>query len=54
MDFKIADIFKDSGLLSKVSQTVDALLTEDKDLAFQKHEGIKRYLEENTGNCYKF
>ena len=54
MDFKIADIFKDSGLLSKVSQTVDALLTEDKDLALQKHEGIKRYLEENTGNFVDF
>ena len=54
MDFKIADIYQDSSLLSGVSMTVDALLGEDPELERPQHAGIKNYLEENTGNFVDF
>lgn len=54
MAFKIADIYQDSSLLSKVSMTVDGLLMEDPEMNLDKHAGLKRYLEENTGNFVDF
>lgn len=54
MAFKIADIYQDSSLLSKVSMTVDGLLMEDPEMNLAKHAGLKCYLEENTGNFVDF
>jgi len=54
MEFKIADIYQDAGLLKQVSMTVDKLLMEDEKLKLSKHAGLRQYLEENTGNFVDF
>ena len=54
MEFKIADIYQDAGLLKKISVTVDKLLLEDKDLEREEHLGIKHYLIQNEGNFIDF
>lgn len=54
MAFKIADIYQDGALLSKISGTVDEMLLKDKGLEHPEHAGIKRRLEENTGNFVDF
>ncbi len=54
MEFKIADIYQDSELLKQVSITVDELLREDERMELPEHAGLRRYLEENTGNFVDF
>lgn len=54
MAFKIADIYQDSELLSKISITVDRVLSEDAEMELPEHTSLKRYLEENTGNFVDF
>lgn len=54
MEFKIADIYQDSGLLKKISITVDDILREDHDLETPKYNSIKRYLNQKTGNFIDF
>lgn len=54
MEFKIADIYQDSGLLKKVSMTVDDIMNEDENLETEKYASIKRYLEQNQANFIDF
>lgn len=54
MEFKIADIYQDSGLLKKISITVDNILKEDKDLNSPRFSSIQRYLDQNTVNFIDF
>lgn len=54
MEFKIADIYQDAGLLKKISITVDHLLNEDRMLESEKYARLKKYLSENTGNFVDF
>lgn len=54
MEFKIADIYQDSGLLKKISITVDEILKEDADLISEKYFSIKRFLDQNTANFIDF
>ncbi len=54
MEFKIADIYQDAALLKKISVTVDELLAKDEKMKLPEHTGLKRYLEENTGNFVDF
>ena len=54
MEFKIADIYQDAGLLKKISITVDHLLNEDRMLESEKYARLKKYLSENAGNFVDF
>lgn len=54
MEFKIADIYQDAGLLKKISITVDRLLQEDRMLESEKYACLKQYLNENAGNFIDF
>ncbi|MBO5056811.1 MAG: ATP-dependent DNA helicase RecG [Lachnospiraceae bacterium] len=54
MEFKIADIYQDSGLLKKISVTVDDIIREDENLETEKYVSIKRYLEQNQANFIDF
>ncbi|MBD5396334.1 MAG: ATP-dependent DNA helicase RecG [Lachnospiraceae bacterium] len=54
MEFKIADIYQDSGLLKKISISVDNILQQDKDLSSDKYNSIQRYLIQNTVNFVDF
>lgn len=54
MCFQIADIYQDSQLLQKISQSVDSVLQEDGNLQTAKYSGIKAYLEQNTVNFIDF
>lgn len=54
MEFEIADIYQDSGLLKKISVTVDDIIREDENLETEKYASIKRYLEQNQANFIDF
>ncbi len=54
MDFKIADIYQDAGILKKAGTAADKLLREDPGYASFKCAVLKRYLNENTGNDIDF
>ena len=54
MEFKIADIYQDAGLLKKISVTVDRMLSEDRMLESEKYARLKQYLNENAGNFIDF
>ena len=44
--FKVADIYQDAGLLSKISSLVDELLSQDHELEQAENEALKNYLSE--------
>lgn len=46
MEFKVADIYQDAGLLSKISSLVDELLSQDHELEQAENEALKNYLSE--------
>lgn len=46
MEFKVADIYQDAGLLSKISSLVDELLLQDHELEQAENEALKNYLSE--------
>lgn len=54
MEFEIADIYQDSKLLKKVSQTVDEILIEDNSLKSPKYSRIAAYLAQNMANFIDF
>ena len=59
MEFKIADIYQDAGLLKEISMTVDELLYADENLEQKENAALKRYLDEmlqaeNKGNFIDF
>jgi len=54
MNFKLADIYYDSKLLQEISQSVDDVLKEDRELCTSKYSGLKVHLEQNTVNFIDF
>ncbi len=46
LEFKLADIFTDAGLLKSVSEEADALLREDPALQAEEHQELRRKLDE--------
>lgn len=54
MEFKIADIYQDAGLLKQIAMTVNQMLLEDRELKDEKYTLLKQYLEENEGNFIDF
>lgn len=46
--FRVADIYQDSGLLKKISATVEDILQEDPALTSEKYASIQRYLTQNS------
>ena len=49
LEFKLADIFTDAGILKQVSQEVDRLLQEDPDFGAQEHRLLGKRLLEYLG-----
>ena len=54
MNFKLADIYYDSKLLQEISQSVDDVLKEDRELCTSKYSGLKAHLEQNAVNFIDF
>jgi len=52
LEFKLADIFTDANLLKTVSEEVNALLEEDPKLEQEKHQELKRRLEQYLNKSY--
>ena len=45
MEFSLADIYQDAGVLQQASEEVKTLLEEDPDLCREEHENLRHYLE---------
>ena len=54
MNFKVADIYRDSSLLMQVRKLVEDLLMDDPDLTAKEHESIRGWLSLNFGNLVDF
>lgn len=52
MEFKLADIFTDAGVLKKVSEEVNRLLAADPDLSMPEHRELKRRLDQYLERSY--
>lgn len=52
MEFKLADIFTDAGVLKKVSEEVNRLLAADPDLSLPEHRELKRRLDQYLERSY--
>ena len=52
MEFKLADIFTDAGILKTVSEETARLLEEDGRLEMEEHQELKRRLEEYLEKSY--
>ena len=52
MEFKLADIFTDAGVLKKVSEEVTRLLAADPDLSMPEHRELKRRLDQYLERSY--
>ncbi|MGN0373772.1 MAG: ATP-dependent DNA helicase RecG [Enterocloster sp.] len=53
MEFKLADIFTDAGILKQVSDEVNRLLDEDPQLEREDNRELKHRIEEYLGNNYE-
>ena len=53
MEFKLADIYTDAGLLKTVSEEVNRLLDEDPQLEKDEHRELKRKVEDYLGTNYE-
>ncbi len=53
MEFRLADIYTDAVTLKKVSEDVDALLSEDENLKRPEHEALRRKLEQYLERSYE-
>lgn len=47
LDFKLADIYTDAGILKTASEAVESVLQEDTELKLTKNADLRRYIEEN-------
>lgn len=54
MEFKIADIYQDSQLLRRISETVDQILREDENLTSPKYSSVRQFLSQNASNFIDF
>ena len=52
MEFKLADIFTDAGVLKTASEEADRLLEQDPDLALPEHEELRRRLDRYLERSY--
>ena len=52
MEFKLADIFTDAGVLKKVSEEVNRLLAADPDLSMPEHRELKRRRDQYLERSY--
>lgn len=52
MEFKLADIFTDAGILKKVSEEVNKLLDEDSELQMEEHRLLKKKLDDYLEKSY--
>lgn len=47
LDFKLADIYTDAGILKAANEAVESVLEEDADLTFTQNADLKAYMEGN-------
>lgn len=50
LSFRVADIYQDSGLLKKISVTVEDILRENPALTSEKYASIQKYLTQNSNS----
>ena len=53
MEFKLADIFTDANILKTVSEEVNRLLEEDRELLKEEHHDLKRHLSRFLESSYE-
>ncbi len=54
LNFELADIYQDAGLLKRCSALVEELMEKDPDLALEEHQGLKSVFQSGVFNCLDF